>query len=65
MTDGHIFGLLWAVAGTVSLLCWKLKEDEVTLLDIVGCVLLGCVFGALIPLGWALHQVKIKKGGSV
>lgn len=64
MTLCHI-GLLWAVVGATALLRWKLKEAEVSLLDIFGCVVLGTVFGGLIPLAWALHQVKIKKGGSV
>ncbi|WP_137747989.1 hypothetical protein [Acidovorax sp. NB1] len=56
------WALIWAASGVLPLLRWKFSEQEVTLLDVVLCVLAGSVCGPLIPLGQGLHSIKLKGG---
>jgi len=52
----------WAVVGIFCLLRWKLKEAEVTLLDLIFCVVLGALCGPVLPLLKWLNNVTIKGG---
>lgn len=53
---------IWAASGVLPLLRWKFSEQEVTLLDVVFCFLLGSIFGPLILLVQVLHSIKLKGG---
>ena len=57
-----LIGAAWVFSGVFCLLQWKFTEDEVTLLDVVAGVLLGAVFGPVVPLIQGMYAVKIKGG---
>lgn len=53
--------IAWVVIGAAYLLHWKFKQpEEVTLLDLAAALILGAIFGAVVPLVAFLYSVKIR-----
>ena len=57
-----LWAIPWAVVVSFSLLHWKFGEAEVTLLDLIFCVVLGALCGPVLPLLKWLNNVTIKGG---
>jgi multisubunit Na+/H+ antiporter MnhE subunit len=64
MVEMHtvLWVFLWEAVGVFYLLRWQFTQPEVTLLDLIFGIVVGAIFGLVVPLVALLHNVKIKGG---